>query len=237
MYRDYWLLLKNYFSLVKLIIVFSLLGGYAGFPQASCAHNAPKFIADKVTPSFEHNSPCSIDDHFIAWKNILFIYRQQPISQRLQVTNQFFNHFKNLARDNYQGVADYWKTPYEFIIEAGGDSEDFCMAKYFTLIALNVPVEKLRVIYVKALKFNQAHMVIAYYPTLEAEPLILDNLIDDILPASKRQDLIPTYGFRGKELWMAKQRGQSKSLHNCCLNEWYSLMERIRNEEGFHDIN
>lgn len=38
-------------------------------------------------------------------------------------------------------------------------------------------------------------MVVAYYPAPDAEPLILDNLLTTILPASERPDLIPVFSF------------------------------------------
>ncbi|HRZ78172.1 MAG TPA: transglutaminase-like cysteine peptidase, partial [Bacteroidales bacterium] len=74
------------------------------------------------------------------------------------------------------GVADYWATPTEFIARGAGDCEDFAIAKYATLKAMGMDVAKLRITYVKSLTLDQAHMVLAYYPTPDAEPLILDNL-------------------------------------------------------------
>ena len=62
--------------------------------------------------------------------------------------------------------------------------------------------------YVKALKLNQLHMVVAYYPKPSAIPLILDNLKSDLLPASQRKDLLPIYSFNGSKLWLMKQKGQ-----------------------------
>jgi len=60
----------------------------------------------------------------------------------------------------------------------GADCEDFSIAKYFALKELGVPIQRLRITYVKAVRLNQAHMVLAYYPEPDAVPLILDNLED-----------------------------------------------------------
>jgi predicted transglutaminase-like cysteine proteinase len=80
------------------------------------------------------------------------------------------------------GQSDYWATPAELIGQGRGDCEDFSIAKYYSLIELGIPVSKLRLVYVKAVQtgpagtFLQAHMVLAYYATPNADPLVLDNL-------------------------------------------------------------
>ena len=93
---------------------------------------------------------------------------------------------------------------------------------------MGVPVDKLRITYVKAIRLNQAHMVLAYYETPSAEPLILDNLISDIKPASKRTDLVPVYSFNGDGLWLSKQRGQGKRIgESGKLSRWVDLNTRL----------
>ncbi|WP_197479414.1 transglutaminase-like cysteine peptidase, partial [Oleiphilus sp. HI0132] len=81
-----------------------------------------------------------------------------------------------------------WATPLEFLATNAGDCEDFSIAKYFTLREMGIPDDMIKITYVKALELNQAHMVLAYYPTPDAEPLILDNLINEIKPAGQRTD-------------------------------------------------
>jgi predicted transglutaminase-like cysteine proteinase len=45
--------------------------------------------------------------------------------------------------------------------------------------------EKLRRTYVKALEINKPHMVLSYFAQPNVEPLVLDNLNAQILPASQ----------------------------------------------------
>ena len=94
-------------------------------------------------------------------------------------------------------MLDYWAAPIEALKSGKGDCEDYAIAKYMTLISMGIGAENLRITYVKATDFGQAHMVLAYYETLNEVPLILDNLNSNILPATKRPDLIPVYGFNG----------------------------------------
>jgi hypothetical protein len=72
-------------------------------------------------------------------------------------------------------------------------------------------------------------MVLAYYSTPGAEPLILDNLIDGIAPASKRPDLLPVFGFNGSGLWTSKQRSQGKLAASSSdrLKPWQALQKKM----------
>jgi len=119
---------------------------------------------------------------------------------------------------------DYWATPAESIGSNGADCEDFSIAKYFLLKELGVPIARLRMTYVKSLKLNQAHMVLAYYARPDGEPLVLDNLEDTVRPASQRRDLVPVYSFNDEEVWV-ELRGRSGSPQQ--LRNWRALMERL----------
>ncbi len=149
--------------------------------------------------------------------------------EKLEKVNLFFNTRIRYVTDiELWGVEDYWATPFEFLSRNAGDCEDFAIAKYFTLIAVGVKEERLNIMYVKALQYGIAHMVLAYYTTPDAEPLILDNLIDSILPASQRTDLLPVFGFNGSGLWTAKQRAQgSHPSRSERLTPWQDLQARM----------
>ncbi len=162
------------------------------------------------------------------WQHLANSYKDEPEPRKLELVNQFFNQVRFISDHKHWGQEDYWATPIELLATNGGDCEDYSIAKYFTLKHLGVPVDKLRITYVKALKLNQAHMILAYYDTPEAEPLILDNLINDILPASVRTDLEPVYSFNGEGLWLAKIRGDAKRIGNADkLNRWADLNSRL----------
>lgn len=128
---------------------------------------------------------------------------------KLLVVNAFFNQIRWISDPDHWGKTDYWATPTEMLASNGGDCEDFAIAKYFTLLAIGVNIDKLKITYVKARNpnpINQAHMVLTYYQRPESVPLVLDNLIADIKSASERPDLTPVYAFNGDGLWLAKER-------------------------------
>jgi predicted transglutaminase-like cysteine proteinase len=167
-----------------------------------------------------------------AWRDILVNpkYKAMPENEKLEFVNNFMNQTPFIADIQHWGKEDYWATPIEFLSTNGGDCEDFSIAKYFTLRALGVADEKLRITYVKELViFRQAHMVLAYFPTPDAEPLILDNIDKRVLPAGRRTDLLPVYSFNGSGLWLAKeQSGRAQSVGGSDrIGHWKDLRSRM----------
>ncbi|MFP6848793.1 MAG: transglutaminase-like cysteine peptidase [Pseudomonas sp.] len=150
---------------------------------------------------------------------------------KLTEINRFFNRQIRFSDDiNVWQQNDYWATPVEMLVKGEGDCEDFSIAKYFTLRQLGIPSDKLRITYVKALNYNQAHMVLTYYASPSAEPLVLDNLINQIKPASQRRDLLPVYAFNAEGLYLPGS--SSKKSDTKKLSRWQDLLKKMRTE-GF----
>ncbi len=163
-----------------------------------------------------------------AWRNALQEYKRLPTVQKLQNVNQFFNQLYFVNDIDLWGKKDYWATPLEFLGANAGDCEDFTIAKYFSLREIGIDDKKLRLIYVKAINYNQFHMVLAYYETPNAVPLILDNLISEIKPASTRKDLLPIYSFNGTNLWLMKSKNGQLAGESSRLSLWNDLRNRER---------
>ncbi len=164
----------------------------------------------------------------VAWLNLMQTDAELSENEALEKVNRFFNMFRFIDDIKLWGVKNYWATPVEFIGVNGGDCEDYSIAKYFTLLELGVPDEKMRITMVKALNLNQYHMVLAYYATPASIPLILDNIDGLIKPATKRNDLLPVYSFNASQLWLNKSRGRSVPTGNSTrLKRWQDLRQRI----------
>lgn len=167
-------------------------------------------------------------NRLIAWEELVRQDRSTSDRSKLDKVNRFFNDKLRFANDlDVWGTQDYWATPIEFLCKSAGDCEDFAIAKYFTLKALGISDEKLRITYVKAVQYNIHHMVLTYYSTPDAEPLVLDNLVDSINLASKRTDLVPIFSFNGSGLWMAKQRGQGRMAGSSRIRLWQDLIQKM----------
>ena len=169
-----------------------------------------------------------------AWRAMIEAGKPLPERERLEMVNAFFNN--NVLFEDDKIVwkqTDYWATPLETLGRGEGDCEDYSIGKYVTLGLLGVPIEKLRITYVRAelglpgSGISQAHMVLAYYPTPDGEPLVLDNLVSELRPASRRPDLRPVFGFNSQGLWVAGSRGPSAADPNARLSRWRDLLSRM----------
>ena len=161
------------------------------------------------------------------WEALVWDNAYQSTPEKLRRVNDFFNALRFVADQDHWQQADYWATPFETLASNGGDCEDFAIAKYFTLRQLGVPASQLRITYVKALRQNQPHMVLTFYPD-SGEPLVLDILDKEMLPASQRPDLVPVYNFNAEGLWEARTRGQERRLGNATdIGMWRELQLRM----------
>ena len=146
----------------------------------------------------------------------------------LRKTNDFYNQVPYFSDMEHWGVEDYWATPVELVASLGGDCEDYAIAKYMTLKELGVPIERLRITYVRAINIGETHMVLAYYPTPDADPWILDNLIPDIKHGSARTDLVPVYSFNDDDLWLANGTAQKGGATTVRL--WRDVIDKMEKE-------
>lgn len=166
-----------------------------------------------------------------SWQKLMEENQGKPEQEALKLVNDFFNLMTFQSDISHWGKNDYWATPLEFLVSGAGDCEDFSISKYFTLLELGVDDDKLKITYVKAIELNEAHMVLTFYETPSSIPVVLDNLIGSIEPATKRDDLVPVYSFNGSGLWQAKQRGLGKQIGDSDeLSRWSDMQERM--EEG-----
>jgi hypothetical protein len=93
----------------------------------------------------------------------------------------------------------------------------------------------MRLIYVKANRGNgsEAHMVLAYYASPSADPVILDNLESEIRPASKRADLTPVFSFNSQGIYSGVGGTEKATAGGTGrLSRWEDLMRRAK-AEGF----
>ena len=174
------------------------------------------------------------------WLGVMQTAKTKSDEVRLRQINDFINQHIQFEDDiSVWQKNDYWATPLETIGQGRGDCEDFAIIKYVALREAGIPTSKLRLVYVKATLetrnglTQQAHMVLAYYPAPNAEPLILDNLEHTIRPASQRKDLQPVFSFNSEGIFSgAADREQAASGGLGRLSRWEDALRRIR-AEGF----
>ena len=156
--------------------------------------------------------------------------RQPGEDRLLRAVNRFFNRIPSVLDLRHWGVEDYWATPSESLASNGADCEDYAIAKYFTLKELGVPVSRLRLVYAKTSRSGDAHLVLAYYPSPSADPLILDNLVASIESASDRSDLIPVYTFNDDDLLWPQAGAPTIRLASTSNRKWKDVLDKLQAE-------
>ncbi|MDK2360032.1 transglutaminase-like cysteine peptidase [Citrobacter freundii] len=168
-----------------------------------------------------------------AWQQLLIQLRNADEKTQLREVNRFFNIQLRYAEDSdiWHSV-DYWATPVESLRKGEADCEDYAIAKYFTLRQLGVADDKLRITYVKALRYNRAHMVLTWYATPGVIPLVLDSLTNTLSLATQRMDLLPVYSFNESGLWLPGNQNNKRIGDSKRLSRWQQVFTKMR-EEGF----
>ena len=169
---------------------------------------------------------------FVGWQKLIDTGKTINELDKLQQVNDFFN--RNVVFSDDLVVwkkADYWATPCELLSKGAGDCEDYSIAKYFTLLEMGVDQSKLRITYVSMLGLNNRHMVLTYFESPHAIPLVLDNINPIIMSSKDRSDLLPVYSFNGSDLWLAKIKSSGQLVGNADqLNLWANLKQRMLEE-------
>ena len=207
------------------MLLIAVLTAWAG--QAGFSTSVSSVLVDQYVSRFGPEARTRLRD----WQSFLQRRPTEPRAERelqqLAQVNDYFNRVRFLPDLQHWGAEDYWATPAEFSASYGGDCEDYAIAKYFALKELGVPTTRLRITYVTSSRIREPHMVLAYYATPQAEPLILDNLDNQIRPASQRPDLVPVYGFNEEDALTA---GGRRAVNQ--VRRWRDLVVRLEREAG-----
>jgi predicted transglutaminase-like cysteine proteinase len=209
-----------------LLVSFFLISLLSIFVTASKNFNISPAQLTQIEKKYGKNAKQRVEQ----WDSVIEASKNESTLNKLKNVNDFFNKIPYKTDSAHWGKKDYWATPIEFMGTGAGDCEDYAIAKYFSLIKLGIPEDKLRITYVTYRKLNskyeEAHMVLTYYHKVGAEPIVLDNINKSLQPASKRPDLKPVYSFNASGLWQAKTKGESRVGSNN-LKSWKDLMSRF----------
>lgn len=172
------------------------------------------------------------------WERMLHGLADLDDIEKLKRVNLFFQNNVRFRSDQaLWGVSDYWATPMETLGKGFGDCEDYAIAKYISLRFAGIDDAKLRLIYVRARiggphsSVFEPHMVLGYYADPQAEPLILDNLINTVALASERTDLSPVFSFNSAGLWAGHlSANQATSSPTARLSRWRDVLERMQQD-------
>jgi predicted transglutaminase-like cysteine proteinase len=209
-----------------LIISFALISFSSIVLIASKTFNISESQLNSISSKYGSSGKNRVE----AWDSMIESSKNESLLNKIKNVNDFFNQITYKTDAAHWKQKDYWATPFEFMGTGAGDCEDYAIAKYFSLVKLGIPDDKLRITYVIYKKtnsrFEQAHMVLTYYHKTGAEPVILDNINRTLQLASKRSDLKPVYSFNASGLWQAKTKGDTRVGDNN-LKSWKNLIDRF----------
>ena len=204
---------------------------------ALVAFSVQAFDPDRIVKSAQKYGPMAVANAK-ALQQVMAGVAGKEDGAKLKAVNDFYNQRLAYMEDiDNWGLQDYWASPLESLGKGAGDCEDYAIGKYFTLTALGVPHARLRLVYVRASIAGApngyvAHMVLAYYPTPDAEPLVLDNLQPDIHVADQRPDLLPVFSFNAEGLWQGVGSIRASGDPLTRLSKWREALTRAR-QDGF----
>lgn len=116
----------------------------------------------------------------------------------LRLVNNFWNNWPYREDHDVYKQSDYWAAPWEFR-KNSGDCEDYSIAKYFTLRALGVPKENMRVVVLMETIRNLPHAVLVVY--LGDDAYVLDNLSRQVLSHSRLKSYEPRFSINEDYRW------------------------------------
>lgn len=133
------------------------------------------------------------------WLAFLQGLRNKKTEEQIRQVNRFANEQAYvLDMENY-GVADYWATPREFLLN-NGDCEDYAIIKMLSMKWLGYDVNRMRVVVVQDTNLRTAHAVMSI--EYNDHTYILDNQIAEVLQQNEIFHYVPVYSVNENHWWM-----------------------------------
>ncbi len=195
---------------------------------------AKKITLTKEDLALIQKKPTSsqIINRLINYKRLLDTAKDFELIKKLSYVNSFYNKILPVNDEEKYKVDDYWATPKEFLIEGKGDCEDYAIAKYFTLLTLGIPKDKLYLAVVKVKNATSYHMILLYIENKNSMPLVLDNLSSKVIEFNKRSKLIPKVIFNENNIYILKNKKIYKKAKIDWQgeNKWEKILKRVYND-------
>lgn len=185
---------------------------------------SPSYLSKQSTPKAK-----AILKDYEAFINII---SQKPLHVKLEAVNQYLNGINPRYDDPTKANVDIWSTRGEFLSGAGGDCEDYTIAKYYTLKDLGIAPSKMCLLAVKEKYIGGDHMVLSVWLDDTKEPIVLDNLSFRILPLSKRTDLKADFCLNEEgSFTISKDGSKQKTTRPYRLKAYEKMLQRQSKEK------
>lgn len=147
--------------------------------------------------------PCIV----VEWKKFIEDMKGDDFMEQLVSINDWGNAHPYIVDQLNWGMNDYWATPYEFMT-VNGDCEDYAIAKYYTLRALGISPDRMRIMIVQ--DQNLGGVIHAILGVHQDDKLwILDNQSKEVSLASSIYHYKPIYSLNEDRWWRYLPRNES----------------------------
>lgn len=154
--------------------------------------------------------------------------------QKLHLVNSWVNNAMQQSEDlTIWHIEDYWASPIEALAKGAADCEDFALTKYFLLREAGVPANQLFLSHVDYQYQIAPHMVLVFYDLTDSGYYVLDNIVTDIKPSIKRQDLQFKYSFNENKVFTGRPV-EFKDIKNSSpdqISNWAKVLRKWKKEK------
>lgn len=150
--------------------------------------------------------PCEITlfnrCQFQEWKRFLTALEGRTRMAQLVEVNQFMNQHRYILDPINWGMPDYWATPGQFL-QKDGDCEDYAISKFMSLRALGFDNDQMRIVVLEDLNLRVMHAILVVY--MNSRALVLDNRVQQLVPAEIIYHYKPIYSVNEESWWMHRR--------------------------------
>jgi predicted transglutaminase-like cysteine proteinase len=137
--------------------------------------------------------------HLKQWQAFLKSIKHLPAIQQIKQVNKYANEKEYILDMENYGVADYWATPKEFLVN-NGDCEDYAIIKMLSMKWLGYDINSMRVVVVQDTNLRIPHAIMAIENNNDI--LILDNQIEEVISHADIFHYVPVYSVNEGHWWM-----------------------------------
>ena len=137
--------------------------------------------------------------HLRRWQEFLLTIKPLPEIQQIKAVNKYANEKTYILDIENYGIADYWATPKEFLVNSG-DCEDYAIIKMLSMKWLGYQASAMRVVVVQDTNLRVPHAVMAIENNNDI--LILDNQIEEVISHADIFHYVPVYSLNASSWWM-----------------------------------
>lgn len=133
------------------------------------------------------------------WRALVASLEGLDLRAKLARANDVINAHPYTPSMANWGERNHWETPFEFL-RKNGQCQDYAIAKYMLLREAGISATALRLVILRDTRQALDHAVLVAY--VDGQPMLLDNQINDVVPAATVHYYAPYYSISEQGWWL-----------------------------------